>query len=383
MSYSLVFDFETSKVPEHMPYHPNSFPTLLCTRRSDGTIKEWWFSHTEKEPSNVHQLQEIQNEFDGAIRIVGHNIKFDLHWLKAIGIHYDHLNLYCTQVAEYLIEKQQPQSLKLSELCKKYNIPNKLEDVSVYWNSGFNTDEVPAELLLDYCHRDVLATQCLFRKQIPILKKLNLVQLAKLEFELIKSIVEIEVNGLKLNTDLLRKTVIETEKQLQIYDQQLKRLLGVDINLGSNQQLSSALFGGKFLQDSTETITKYYKYGPKEITRKCKKEVVLDGIGFKPTGDVGKTGYYSVGADVITSLRCTNKLQKTVKKLLIERTKLSKLQSTYYEGFLNKEINGYLYPTINQTIAVTGRFTSSNPNGQNLPRGRSTVKRSIISRFET
>ena len=110
---------------------------------------------------------------------------------------------------------------------------------------------------------------------------------------------------------------------------------------------------------------------------------MLDGIGFKPTGDVGKTGYYSVGADVITSLRCTNKLQKTVKKLLIERTKLSKLQSTYYEGFLNKEINGYLYPTINQTIAVTGRFTSSNPNGQNLPRGRSTVKRSIISRFET
>lgn len=381
-SYTLAFDFETSKVPHHMPYHHGSYASLLCTRRSTGETQEWWFTHDDKLPPTKDTINEIQQEFDGASRIIGHNIKFDLHWLQAIGIEYEHLNLYCTMVGEYLITGQRPESLRLSELCNKYNVPHKLDKVALYWDNGYDTHEIPVHILSEYCHRDVFVTHLIFFKQLKLLRKLSLIKLAKTEMELIKSIVAIESNGLKIDkenlTDMSKRATIE----LEALDKQLKAILG-DINLGSNQQLSCALFGGVYKLDGTETVTKMYKAGPKKVTRKCKIDKKLTGI-FKPTHELGKTGYYPVGADVIAGLKAKTDKQKLVKKLLQQRSNLAKLKSTYYDGLLEREIDGYVYGSVNQCLAVTGRFTSSNPNLQNMPRDKeSGVKGSIVSRYKT
>jgi len=378
--YTLTFDFETSAVPKHMPYHPDSYATLLCTRRSTGEESEWWFIHNDKLPPTRETIAEIQTEFDGASRIIGHNIKFDLHWLRAVGIQYEHLNLYCTMVGEYIIMAQKPDTLKLSELCQKYNLPSKLDKVATYWESGYETTEIPTHILAEYCHRDVLSTQLLFLKQLPLLRDKGLTKLAKVEMELIKSIVDIEYNGLKLDTNKLTSASENATIKLKQLDKQLTSILG-DINLGSNQQLSCALFGGTYKKDGIETVTKLYKAGPKRITRKCKIDVVCKGI-FKPEQELGKTGYYSVDANVITNLKTKTQQQKLVKQLLKERANISKLKSTYYDGLLSKEIDGYVHGNINQCLAVTGRFTSSSPNLQTMPRDKNTqVKRSIISRY--
>jgi hypothetical protein len=42
----------------------------------------------------------VQDEVDRASRIIGHNIKFDLHWLRHVGVCFDRAMLYDTLVAD-------------------------------------------------------------------------------------------------------------------------------------------------------------------------------------------------------------------------------------------------------------------------------------------
>src|SRR5205085_6459855 len=83
-----------------------------------------------------------------------------------------------------------------------------------------------------------------------------------------------------------------------------------------------------------------------------------------PAGKKNKTGY-SVSADVIESLRGKHAMVD----YLLEYRQLSKLKSTYVDGLLAlmDPITGRVHTSFNQTIASSGRLSSSNPNLQNIP----------------
>src|SRR5207245_2919236 len=83
-----------------------------------------------------------------------------------------------------------------------------------------------------------------------------------------------------------------------------------------------------------------------------------------PAGKKTKTGY-SVNVDVIESLRGKH----AVVDYLLEYRQLNKLKSTYIDGLLAlmDRTTGRVYTSFNQTIASSGRLSSSNPNLQNIP----------------
>ena len=83
-----------------------------------------------------------------------------------------------------------------------------------------------------------------------------------------------------------------------------------------------------------------------------------------PTGKKTKTGY-SVNADVIESLRGKH----PVVDHILDYRQLNKLKSTYIDGLLAlmDPQTGRVYTSFNQTIASSGRLSSSNPNLQNIP----------------
>lgn len=105
--------------------------------------------------------------------------------------------------------------------------------------------------------------------------------------------------------------------------------------------------------------------------------------------ETATAGVYSVGADVIEALGNRN---VPFLKVLAERTKLDKDIGTYYWA-LDKRGNktgmltlvdeaGFIHHSLNHTSTVTTRLSSSNPNGQNIPRkDKSTVKAMFVSRF--
>lgn len=95
------------------------------------------------------------------------------------------------------------------------------------------------------------------------------------------------------------------------------------------------------------------------------REILFDRLGLATKGvRRGKTGY-STDADVLTRLSASHPLPAKI----LEYRALAKLQSTYIDA-LPAAVNpatGRLHTSFNQTVAATGRLSSSDPNLQNIP----------------
>lgn len=109
----------------------------------------------------------VQEVINNSYIVVGHNIKFDLHWLCNIGIDIKTIKrVWDTQIAEFLLEAQRNPYNSLNDTLDKYGFPRKLDVVkSDYWDKGRDTTEVPTEILREYLERDLLSTELVFKEQ--------------------------------------------------------------------------------------------------------------------------------------------------------------------------------------------------------------------------
>src|SRR3989475_631855 len=152
-----------------------------------------------------------------------------------------------------------------------------------------------------------------------------------------------EMYGVALDAGFL--TVLEKTlgEQISRLEHEIYDAVGHQFNINSTKQLGDILFG----------------------------ELKL------PSGKKTKTGY-SVSADVIEGLRGKHPMID----YLLEYRQLSKLKSTYVDGLLAlmDSKTGRVYTSFNQTIASSGRLSSSNPNLQNIP-VRTEVGRQIRHAF--
>ncbi len=165
----------------------------------------------------------------------------------------------------------------------------------------------------------------------------------RIELPLIPVLMRMELYGVALDADFLREFAVRLDEQLRELEQGVYDAVGHRFNINSTKQLADVLF----------------------------VELKL------PTGKKTKTGY-SVNADVIEGLRGKH----PVVDFLLEYRQLNKLKSTYVDGLLElmDPRTGRVYTSFNQTIASSGRLSSSNPNLQNIP-VRTEVGRQIRRAF--
>lgn len=150
-----------------------------------------------------------------------------------------------------------------------------------------------------------------------------------IEMPLVYTLYDMEQRGIRVDTkglavygDQLGVSIIELEKQ--IYE-----MVGVEFNINSPKQLG---------------------------------EILFERLGL-PYGKKTKTGY-STSAEVLEKLSS----EHPVIKLILQYRQLTKLKSTYADGLATYvEGDGRIHGTFNQTIAATGRLSSTEPNLQNIP----------------
>jgi len=134
--------------------------------------------------------------------------------------------------------------------------------------------------------------------------------------------IRVDTNGLRDYGDQLGVSIVELEKQIF-------ELVGTTFNINSPKQLG---------------------------------EILFERLGL-PYGKKTKTGY-STSADVLEKLSS----EHPVIKLILQYRQLTKLKSTYADGLVSYvEGDGRIHGTFNQTIAATGRLSSTEPNLQNIP----------------
>lgn len=90
-------------------------------------------------------------------------------------------------------------------------------------------------------------------------------------------------------------------------------------------------------------------------------QVLFEKLGLRPPKKT-KTGY---STDAATLEKLAG--EHPILPLILEYRKLTKLNSTYVEGLLGLARNGRIHTTFHQTVTLTGRLSSAEPNLQNIP----------------
>lgn len=378
-----VIDVETTRFPNALPH--NGY--LVSIHLYNGLESfSWLFNHPESTKSQVEIIKAIQWHINRSKRIIGHNFKFDYKWLTHIGLDLSNVMLYDTLVAEYIIRHQPDLSqLSLNDLCKHYNVPTKLDKVKLYWDSGYETDEIPANVLNPYGEQDCRSTMAVFNKQIPIIKERNIGNLISTEMEVFRYFGEAELAGMLVDTNALEGYKTECEKEVAEIDKRLAEIVGPDISFSSPVQLSAAIYGGEYKVDGVESTKRILQDGTvKHGTRKCQVKKYHKGLGIKPLPNTEtKAGGYKTDHPTLIQLKSSTSEGKEFLELYAKRAKANTLNKTFFNGFLEKQVDGRLYPSLEQCVTKTTRLSCRNPNGQNMPRGNNgPVKKTIITRYE-
>ena len=218
---------------------------------------KWLGNQADIGAGKVHIIYEgferLQEEIDYADLIVGFNIKFDLHWLRKIGIDISKLQIWDCQLAEFILSNQTHKYPSLDDSAIKYGFAPKLDIVKLnYWDKKIDTDAIPKEVLSEYLTQDLLLTQQVYEKQKEQFENeaKGRYKLFRLQCQDLLVLEDIEYNGIVFNTKKALTKAKEVDEELESIINEIRvQIGGVPINLASNDDVSCLLYGGIIKDD--------------------------------------------------------------------------------------------------------------------------------------
>jgi len=265
--------------------------------------------------------------------LAAHNASYDIDILEEAGVPVFG-STWDTMIAEWLISPAGEHGLKSVAFRRLGVEMTPITDLIGTGSKQITMDKVPIRRAAPYAAADADATLRLVPLQKPELEKVNATHLFDdVEMPLVPVIVAMERAGILLDSGTLNEMADDLNRRLTVLEAEINAFLEEPININSTQQLSLALF---------------------------------DQLGL-PTNGISKTksGHYSTAASVLQQLEGAH----PIVQLILDHRELSKLLGTYVEA-LPRLVNprtGRIHTSFNQTGAVTGRISSSNPNLQNIP----------------
>lgn len=341
-------------------------------------------------PDQVEQMRKL---LEVPVRLVGFNIKFDLHWLQRIGVYdprADH-RIWDCQLCDFVLGHQQTPYPSLDSVAAKYGLGSKLDTVRTeYWDKGIDTDQIPVSILSEYLEKDLELTRQVFLKQLEDVPEDKRILISLMNQDLVV-LQQMEYYGLYYNSkasleenDKLKRSISAIESSLLAAFEALGSPIQHSINWNSNDELSCVLYGGTHIIEKKVPIGTY-KSGAKCGQPRFKRveyKLPYDGIVDPIKGtELKKEGYYKTDAPTLAKLKGSKEV-KAILSLLKERAEKEKLCGTYLEALPklieDMDWDSCLHGQYNQSVAVTGRLSASKPNLQNQPL---EAKQFIESRF--
>ncbi|MCB0046729.1 MAG: DNA polymerase I [Caldilineaceae bacterium] len=288
-------------------------------------------------------LPRIQPYFaDPSIPKLAHNAKYDLTVCLRYGLEIAG-PIHDTMIMAWLLD---PASRALGLKAQAWALlqwqMTELTDLIGKGRKQITMDAVEIAPAGAYCCADVDATLRIFDRLKPHLLEAEMWSLYEtLELPLLPVLTEMEMTGVPLDLPYLAVLSQELALRLGELESELFTIVGHEFNLRSTQQLSDVLFG----------------------------ELAFPAKGLKKTS----SGHISTAVGNLEKLaNLTGELssrQQRVLDIIFEQRQLEKLRGTYVDALpaLINPATGRVHTSFNQTGAVTGRLSSSNPNLQNIP----------------
>ena len=322
---------------------------------------------TNISPEFMHEQFERMNKLN--IKYVLHNAKFDMHilwWMLGIKI----IPYWDTQIGSQLLNENEPHKLKV--LYKKY-VDNVDENSKVAsFNSlfkGIEFNKVPPDVAYMYASFDPIMTYELYQFQYNFIdingkycKEKGLERVAEvfrtIEMPLIQVVFEMECTGVKIDTDLAEKLKAQYTKH--------KDAAEVKFNLEIDK-LNDKF--DKLMIKNPAAYNKLFKDGIRKVSISSPTQLAIlfyDVLEFESPDKKSPRG---TGEAILKSFN------HPLVDSILEYRSMSKLLSTYIEAIpqhIAKRDNR-LHANFNQYGAKTGRFSSSDPNLQNIPSQKTTL----------
>jgi DNA polymerase-1 len=292
----------------------------------------------EKHLDPAEAITQLKPIFEsGKIQKLNQNIKYDLLALRHAGIL---LQGVCgdSMIAHYLLHSME-RSHNLDYLTKLYF---KHDNISIdeLIGKGKNQkrmDEVPVQQVAQYAAEDADAAWRLCEKLESDLDQAKLRPLYdELEVPLIEVLAELEFNGIGLDVPFLAKLSEEMAQQLLVIEEEIHTAAERKFNIASPKQLREVLFEELKLPVQKRTDT---------------------------------TNEASTDQETLEKLARLDHPKAGVAVKIVEHRQISKLKGTYVDALplLVNPNTRRLHTSFNQTVAATGRLSSSDPNLQNIP----------------
>ena len=281
-----------------------------------------------------HVLSLFKNLFEHAeITWIGQNLKYDFLVLKWYGVELKG-KTFDTMLAHYVIEPEGRRSMDLLSAQFLGYEPVSIE--TLIGKKGKNQGtmrDVDLEKITEYAAEDADITLQLKNCFTPLIEKRAVTKVfEEVENPLVRVLVDMEYEGVKVDTAFLNEYSKVLEEEAKISEERVFEQAGVRFNLASPKQLG---------------------------------EVLFDILKLDPKAKKTKTGQYATGEDVLSKMAAKHKIVDDI----LNFRELTKLKSTYVDAIpeLINPKTGRIHTSYAQAVAVTGRLSSTNPNLQNIP----------------
>jgi DNA polymerase-1 len=269
---------------------------------------------------------------DPAVRKTAQNSKFDVLALRQAGVALRGLE-FDTMLASYVLDPGR-RSHGLDVLALEFldHTMTSYDELCGKGKDAIPFDECPLDAARDYSCEDAdmaLRLRTIFEPQ---LKAYELAPLfGEIEMPLVEVLADMEWHGVAIDAPWFAQLKERFARERGSVEQQIYDAAGMEFNINSNLQLREVLFDRLKLPSRKRTAT---------------------GL--------------STDASVLQDLADQGHV---IPQLLMEYRELAKLESTYLDTLpaLINPRTGRLHTSFNQTVAQTGRLSSSDPNLQNIP----------------
>jgi len=323
----ISFDLETTSIT---PLQADIVGLSFSVKANDGYYIPVEYPEKESKPGLTLDavLEKLKPIFENENnRFCGQNIKYDALVLSRYGIHLGNI-VFDTMIAEYMLHPEK-NSYKMDYLSIDY-LNYRMVPIDNLIGTGLHQKsmaEVPLEDIAFYASEDAdIAFQLAEILKDKLEKESLFEPYNNIEIPLIPVLTTIEKNGVYLNLDFLADLSRQFGEGLEKLTEKIHQMAGREFNINSPKQLG---------------------------------EILFDELELKP---IRKR---STAVEVLAVLKNYHPLPEEVLKY----RHLAKLKNTYVDAipnYVNKE-TGRVHTSLNQTIAATGRLSSTSPNFQNIP----------------
>lgn len=335
----IALDIETydPKLEEKGPgvYRKDGFILGVAINYSDGDSRYYPLRHAtgdNLDPANfLAVLAEEAAKFDGIL--VNANLQYDLDWLGSEGVHFTHCKFFDVQYAEPLLNENRP-SYRLDVLGQHYlGIGKFTSTLEEQYGPDFikHLKEIHPHYVGEYACGDVFLPLGIMDQQIPLLESEGLAELCDLEHRQIPLLLQMRRVGVPIDLVAARNALDGCNQESAELAARMKEMTGIDVEIFASESIARA----------------------------------FDNLGVSyPKTKTGKPSFQKAWLAAHTS---------PIAKLINQRRALDKTSGTFIRNYmLNGHVNGRIHCMFHPLRSdgggtVSGRYSSSDPNLQNIP----------------